>query len=341
MKLRSYLIIISICATLILFFGLFNRLSIFKYQNNELQRISDIATLTFENNIETYIYTLYGARGLMNNKNTVSRLEFNHFVSSLDLAQRLPGVNSVGYAKLVTNDSKATYLAEVKNDTSLDQKGYPEFSIRPDIKKSEYLVSTYLESSSFSDSRVGLGFDLLSEEERKSAYEFARDNNRATMTHTVTSAASGESIFILMLPIFEQGKPVISVEDRQASVTGIVALGLKRAKLFNASFQTFLENESTLQIKIYDGTEINESQLVYNSNQDRQVLGLISDTLSLKVVKTVKKANKTWTIEFSQPQRPTVFLIPYFVMALPLFVILGLSVFGLIRIRSTVRTSSI
>lgn len=341
LRLPFIFILIAICTCLLLFSGIINRVSIFSYQQHELSRTADVATLTFDNNIESYIYTLYGIRGLVNTNNVVSRKEFNTFVSSLALPRRLPGATAIGYARLISSKEKVAFEAEVLNDTSIELAGYPNFSIHPTQQKEVYLPLIYVEPSNLTSSREALGFDMLSDQERQSTYEKARDSNRAMMSSKVIAAATKLDSFILMLPVYDVNLPITSVEDRQTAITGMVTMALRRVNLFNAAFAVFLEKNPALEIRVYEGSVIDEQYLVYDSNQDKKVLGVTSNLGHETEVRTIDKAGKTWTIEYRIPRHTSLMTIPFPLMAIPLFAILIGTVVGLIVSLRSVKTISI
>lgn len=341
MKVSLAFAVIALSAVSILILGLINRFSIFQYQQSEASRVADMATLTYQANIETYIFTLYGVRGFLNSSFQPTRADFNQFVTSLAIPRRLPGATAVGFAKLIKDYEKNAFISEVRNDTTLDRAGYPEFSIRPTVQNPEYLVITYVEPSNLTTSKEAMGFDMLSDQRRVLAYQTARDTNRAIFTSTVIDSATGQDSFVLMLPVYDQSLRVVSVEERRQAVTGVVAMSLKRANLFNSSFDVFLEKNPTLRIRVYEGEERNEDALLYDSDQDKQVLGAECCQAMATEVRNFERAGIIWTIEYTLPQQRTALIIPYPVMALPLLAIILFSCFGFVVSIRTLRPISI
>ena len=124
----------------ILFLGIATSLLLFTVIRDA---IADVARLRFERQasdavaviterIQFYSDILYALRALFAGQGPVSRLQFHRFVESLELRNRFPGFDVVNYAVYVPAEEKERFVESVRRDTSLDPRGYPEFTIKPE-----------------------------------------------------------------------------------------------------------------------------------------------------------------------------------------------------------------
>src|SRR5688572_12012834 len=159
------------------------------------QVTEDVARLRFERQardavaviderIQFYSDILYGLRALFASQGPVNRLQFHRFVQSLDLKQRYPGFDVVNYAVYVRAEDRERFEESVRNDRSLDPKGYPNFRITPPGNRPGYYVLAYVEPMTgfeFAFGRdLGANPDAADAQPLVIALESARDSGRLT-----------------------------------------------------------------------------------------------------------------------------------------------------------------
>src|SRR5690606_32246023 len=103
------------------------------------------ASLAVQSRVRSYVEVLQGLRALFSTKNDLSRAEFHTYVEQLQPAHHFPGIRSLNFARHVPLAEREAFISEVRNDTSLDPHGYPDFDIKPAGARAEYHVLTYLE----------------------------------------------------------------------------------------------------------------------------------------------------------------------------------------------------
>ena len=109
-----------------------------------------------ENRLHPYAGILYGLRALFASESPVSRLQFHRYVESLDLKHRYPGFDALNFAMHVRVKDKRRFEEAVRRDTSLDPRGYPQFTIKPPGERPEYFVIVYLEPTAGFEFAFGL-----------------------------------------------------------------------------------------------------------------------------------------------------------------------------------------
>ncbi|MGH8676651.1 MAG: CHASE domain-containing protein, partial [Burkholderiales bacterium] len=136
--------------------------------------VSD-AQAAIELRIRAYANILLGVRGLFGT-DSVSRDEFRRYIGSFDLQHRYPGVQVVHYSRRISAAEKEGFEATVRNDTSVDPAGYPNFRIRTPGDRPEYVVAEYVEPMTGNERALGL--DLGGDPVRLAALEHTRDSGQ-------------------------------------------------------------------------------------------------------------------------------------------------------------------
>ena len=159
------------------------------------QKNQDTAQKTFErqaheaksliaDRIQTYTDALHAGQGLFAASKSVNRAEWRAFTEALNLPKRYQGINGLGFIRYVPGPQKAIYEQQVKQDTSRDRLGYPNFALKPPGIRPDYLVIEYIEP--LSPNFPALGLDIKAEARRREAAERARDTGKAVATARIT-----------------------------------------------------------------------------------------------------------------------------------------------------------
>ncbi len=222
----------------------------------------ELAVATAEDDIERRIQAntdiLYGVRGLFSGSESVSRDAFRRYVSSLDLEQRYPGIQAVTFVRRVPFGRKHDYEVAVRRDTSVDPNGYPNFTIRPPGDRPEYFVVEYLEP--MAGNEAGFGLDTGGEPVRLASVERARDSGLLTATGPVTLLERGGTGYlgvVMRLPIYRNGMPRQTVEQRRAAMIGLVAATYRMDHLMHKALSEQLLRQ--FHIRIHDAGSFNSN----------------------------------------------------------------------------------
>ncbi|HEX2828360.1 MAG TPA: EAL domain-containing protein [Burkholderiales bacterium] len=186
--------------------------------------IADTAGAIHTRLLSTYDVML-GAQGLFRASDEVSREDFRQYVEGLNLRERHPSIRAVNYAPLVPAAKLPELIEKVRNDRSVDRAGYPGFAIRPPGERAEYMPVLYSEPSRGREPTFGL--DLLAEERRESV-ERARDLNEPVLSGrlTLVSDPTRSPAVSVRVPVYRDGMPHGTVEERRAAFTGALSATL-------------------------------------------------------------------------------------------------------------------
>src|SRR5690606_30463612 len=92
-----------------------------------------------EGRLETYIALLRAGTGLFAASHHVTREEFRAYTQQLDIQQRYPGIQGIGFSLRVDPGSRDSLVA------ALRAEGLTDFRIWPDVPEAERHAIVYLE----------------------------------------------------------------------------------------------------------------------------------------------------------------------------------------------------
>ncbi len=260
-------------------------------EHDEFVKTSGQMTARIEERMNTNINLLYAARAMFSASDTVSRREWRQFVTSLDLSRRYPGVSTVAYMKRVKEEERLTFINQVRQDTTLQENGYPSFTIFPDERKPEYMVITYVEPLTEVTAK-GIGFDFTSEVQRSAVLDAARDTNTPQLSAVVRAVTTNTPSFYLVLPLYIPGASVETPQLRRSTFTGTVNLAFRVNELFDSLFTK--DEKERYCIEVYDGESLHPEHLLYKSIEKN----ITADTP--QEISTVRIAQHLWTLRLSQ-----------------------------------------
>src|SRR5215471_8140828 len=272
------------------------------------------ATQIIERRILSYAGVLFGARALFATRDQVSRVDFHRFVESLELQSRFPGFDSINYSAYVRPEDKARFVASVRRDTSLDPEGYPQFSIRPPGDRPGYYVLVYLEPMFENVFGLDIGANPalgVDQQAMAAIQQSGRDTGTLTASGLPIPVRTPTRQYIglgMRLPIYRNGVPLDTVEQRRAAYLGSVGAGFDVERLLTG----VLEEKTTryMRFQVF-GPGTGETgakapgreRLLFDSNQLLRVAHADAgeddpDTMFSRVM-PMKIAGRTWEVHFS------------------------------------------
>lgn len=259
--------------------------------------------------LETYIGALHGTAALFSAAGEVDRTRFQTYLSRLELQNRYPGIQGIGFSKRIMPDQIDRFLAETR-------KEIPIFKIWPEAPRNEYHPILYLEPQDLRN-RAALGYDMFSEPVRREAMERARDTGLPAASGKVTLVQEIDSQkqagFLIYLPVYEGGTVPAGIDRRRAALKGFVYSPFRIDDLLSGIFSA--EKNIRVDYDIFDGPAADPDQLLYRSdNADPgEAPPRYSATTRLNV------GGRTWTLTFTT--RPTFDLGSGREIALPIFLV--------------------
>lgn len=211
--------------------------------------------------LNVYTHVLQGARGLFEASQAVERDEWRSFVAGWNLEETFPGIQALGYSIVVESENLAAHIEQVRSE------GFPAYTVYPETVGDFYLPIVYIEPFEGSNLQA-FGYNQLSEPTHQTALDLARDTGEITMTGKVTlpqeTAENPQAGFLLFLPIYQNGAPVETVEERQEAIIGYVFCAFRMNDLMDGIFQA--KEVMGVDFAIYDGPMANMESEMYVSN---------------------------------------------------------------------------
>jgi hypothetical protein len=149
-------------------------------RDERLDRTAASRTVTISSALARYENALQAARSLWLASGSVSRQEFSIFARSLDLDDRYPGLQGIGWRSVVTDDEADEFVARTRKDRA------PGFTITPPGRRPVYYVTLYsYPRLPFSDP---LGADARANPGILASLEQARATGETTVSNQTTLA---------------------------------------------------------------------------------------------------------------------------------------------------------
>ncbi len=195
--------------------------------------------------VQTYMALARGALGLFASDSdaNVTPIDFERFATPLDIANRYPGVQALGFGLVVPD--RETEAFEARQAAA----GLPGFKIFPRTRKDFHVPVTY--SVPTPDVRA-FGFDMASEPVRLAAMSTAMDSGKAAATTRLLlkGEPSHDSGFLLYLPIYKRGMPTSTLTERRSAILGFIYLPFTGDHFVRSLSSPY---DSTVNFDLYDG----------------------------------------------------------------------------------------
>lgn len=200
-----------------------------------------------------------GGIGLFRSSQEVSRAEWKAYVESLRIDKGFPGIQGIGFPLGVKPEDKDEHIRKIQNE------GFPDYKIKPDGEREEYTAIIYLEP--FTErNRQAFGYDMFSQSTRREAMKMARDSGETSISGRVTLVQEmDEDVqngFLIYLPLYEKETPLETVVQRRLALKGFVYSPFRVNNLMKGILGA---NTTDIGFQLYDGDEIDESTLMYDS----------------------------------------------------------------------------
>jgi len=298
----------------------------------QFQRETTRATEAIDRRIQDNLSLLIGLKGLFDASDRVSREEFRLYLSGFKLERRYSGVRVVTFSQRVTRAEKAAFVREVRRDTSIDPRGYPDFAIKPPGERDEYVAIKYLQP--MAGNEAALGLDLAANPVlRRADLARVRDSGEPVASPPLALPVDPSQIsFVLRSAIYRKGTPAQTAAQRREAFQGVIAVVIHINELLGSLLGGQLGGQFDLAIHDHGPSATDQPEAPSKEN-------LLFDSLGPSGVKSenaedrlsrvamLDVAGRKWRLSFSSSSRaqgieralPTVVLLGGIVTSLLLF----------------------
>jgi diguanylate cyclase len=246
---------------------------------------------------------LRGGAALFDAAGVVTRAQWATYVASLQLPQRFPGVQGMGFAQFVPAPALHNFV------TGMRTQGVPTYAVRPEGARDFYLPVTYLEPPSDRNLRA-LGFDMATEPLRRAAMEQARDTGKAAITgklKLVSESQASVAGVLMYLPVYRRDAILDTPAARAAALVGFVNSPLRIGDILQG---TLGAQASEIGLKVYDGRQVLDDALMYEQapaggagESERASHTVPRRTQAIEL----PFSNRAWTLVFHADTNPRAF----------------------------------
>lgn len=216
--------------------------------------------------LSSYQSGLLGASGFFAGSETVELDEWQRFVKSFEIEKNYKGINGIGFINPVAKEDLDAYVAEQRSE------GRPDFDIRPNREAENFFIIQYIEPSEINTEAVGL--NIAFEKNRYDAAIKARDSGLSTITKKIflVQDAGKSPGFLLLHPVYRNGMPINTVEERRAAFLGWIYAPFIAKNFMQPDVPQGMQ-ESELYLQVFDGDSKDPADMIYSNRQIFNLIG--------------------------------------------------------------------
>lgn len=229
----------------------------------EFHDLTERITRSLADTMQAYEQVLRGGVGLFRAVPQVSREQWRTYVDTLSLEKDYPGIQGVGFAKVLRREEIEAHVAAQR------QAGLPDYRFAPEGEREVYTAITYLEPLDWRNNRA-LGFDMFSEPTRRRAMERARDTGARAISGKVTLVQEADDDVqagvLMYLPVYRTGRDPGTPEARREALVGYVYAPFRMGDLVRKTFQARdFDFASRARVQIFDGEVASDDTQLFDS----------------------------------------------------------------------------
>ena len=295
----------------------------------------DQITLKLQEHLEAYALVLKGGSAFFTGSDVVKRQEWKAYVDSLQVEQSIPGMQGLGFAKVIPAAQLTSHIAMVRGE------GFPDYSVHPPGERAFYTSIIYLEPFTGRNLRA-FGFDMYTEPVRRLAMEKARDTGDTALSGKVElvqeTGTDVQAGVLMYVPVYRTGAPVATVEQRQAALQGWVYSPYRMNDLMLDILTDWKRHDGKIvNLAIYDKQEATPANRLFAN-----LPTVMPDVNSLFYQqRIINFKGQQWLLVFDHTKKS--FPISYGLVLITLicgFMLSGL-LFGLIRSRTNTQVNAV
>ncbi|WP_312485577.1 CHASE domain-containing protein [Stutzerimonas nitrititolerans] len=204
---------------------------------------------------------LFGAAGLFAASGEVSRAQWRAYVERQQLADRYPGIQGVGFSKVVRASERDAH------EQSIRAEGFTDYRIQPEGERPVYMPIVYLEP--FNDrNRAAFGYDMYAEPVRHQAMRQAASTGKSRISGKVIlrqeTHGKVQAGVLIYVPLYHPAMPIETVEQRMDALLGFAYSPYRMDDLIEGILGAA---DLNLSLRIYSGPSQQAEQLLFASKE--------------------------------------------------------------------------
>ena len=204
---------------------------------------------------------LFGAAGLFAASGEVSRAQWRAYVERQQLADRYPGIQGVGFSKVVRASEREAH------EQSIRAEGFADYRIQPEGERPVYMPIVYLEP--FNDrNRAAFGYDMYAEPVRHQAMRQAASTGKSRISGKVIlrqeTHGKVQAGVLIYVPLYHPAMPLETAEQRMDALLGFAYSPYRMDDLMEGILGAA---DLNLSLRIYSGPKQQAEQLLFASKE--------------------------------------------------------------------------
>ncbi|MGN5593092.1 CHASE domain-containing protein [Stutzerimonas nitrititolerans] len=204
---------------------------------------------------------LFGAAGLFAASGEVSRAQWRAYVERQQLADRYPGIQGVGFSKVVRASEREAH------EQSIRAEGFADYRIQPEGERPVYMPIVYLEP--FNDrNRAAFGYDMYAEPVRHQAMRQAASTGKSRISGKVVlrqeTHGKVQAGVLIYVPLYHPAMPLETAEQRMNALLGFAYSPYRMDDLMEGILGAA---DLNLSLRIYSGPTQQAEQLLFASKE--------------------------------------------------------------------------
>ncbi|HLT26214.1 MAG TPA: CHASE domain-containing protein [Zeimonas sp.] len=281
-------------AVFVLLLGMGIALLVWRSESARVRDESDARTLEYvstlaariEQRLVAYDLVVRAGASLFAATQAPTREQWRSFVAAFNLAETYPGLQAIAFATFVPPEAVSALEEHVQAE------GLDRFRVWPTGPRVESSAILYIEPMNAANARA-LGFDMLSNPERRQAMHASRDSGETTLSRAVglVQDAGGErrAGVLMYRAVYATGTVPESVVARRASLQGWVYAPFRPADLMRSIGAV----HPSILVRLYETSSTDPRALLY---QDAGAEDAGRDwSAALRV--PIRALDRRWTLE--------------------------------------------
>lgn len=252
-----------------------------------------------EERMKDHSQILRAASAYFESSDTITRHDWKIFAEQSNIDKELPGIQGIGFSLYIPGNQLQSHIQNIRGE------GFPQYNVKPQGERPFYTSIIYLEPFNERNMRA-FGYDMFSEPVRRKAMEISRDSDMATLSNKVILVQeTGRDIqagTLMYLPVYRDGWPVKTVEQRRAAIRGWVYSPYRMNDLMQGILGRWdLDKGRRIHLQIFDG-QIAERSKLFDSQDNEKTS--TTETTSRKVSFSIEVNSRKWIMNFEQLGAP-------------------------------------
>lgn len=217
------------------------------------------ASRNIQKRIEVYFGVLHSAGGFFAGSKSVTRTEWERFVSFINPRKNYPGIEGMGVIRYIPDDQKRAFENAARRENGqnpADKTGGADYTIRPPGVREIYYPVAYFWPPLANVNLPGL--DHGAYPTGLKALQKARDTGLVTMSTKLPYAQGHDHNppILFMLPVYRNGWPVATLDERRKAIWGFVYARVDVTELFQDAVGPSIAEEICLEV--FDGDDMGQ-----------------------------------------------------------------------------------